>query len=487
MRWIDSPLWCYWKPALRKICLLLLGLLLLSMVAAPPLTAFADTLTVLKPNGGEILRAGGTYTAEWSGYLGETVYVFVIVDEPYQYYVGTSSSNSLLFTVPNHPTDNARLHITIDGASRSDTSDGDFTITDLLVPDPWLPVFPIQPIKPLDPSVFKPLAPSDLAVTANADTHTSLEWTDNAINEAHFEIERKTEGGTFQKIGETAANVTVFTDNNVTPGILYTYQVRAVNGFGASGYSNPVDATPPMVTGSPGHLAVNLTAQPLSDTEIQLDWEDTTMGNDVFHVERDGVEIATVADTKETYKDSGLKPDTTYTYRLRLDKPPQEPLYSGTANARTLAEGETPPIPGFPPIAPGGAGTVVIHFDIGSTDYYINGVLQTMDTAPVIYEGRTLLPIKYVAGPLGADVGWDPGPRRVRITHRNRLIDLWIGQNRAEVNGTGQMIDPNNANVTPIVMPPGRTMLPLKFISVQMGAQVDWDPLIQRVTVTYEE
>ena len=45
-------------------------------------------------------------------------------------------------------------------------------------------------------------------------------------------------------------------------------------------------------------------------------------------------------------------------------------------------------------------------------------------------------------------------------------------------------IDPNNANVTPIAVPPGRTMLPLRFIAENLGCQVDWEPLSQMITVT---
>jgi predicted phage tail protein len=103
----------------------------------------------------------------------------------------------------------------------------------------------------------------------------------------------------------------------VIPGITYTYQVRAVNAFGNSNYSNPVTATPLLITGTIEPFHANLTAQPMSETEIQLAWEDTTMGNDVFHIERDGVVIASVMDSTETYRDTGLEPDTTYTYRLR--------------------------------------------------------------------------------------------------------------------------------------------------------------------------
>lgn len=57
-------------------------------------------------------------------------------------------------------------------------------------------------------------------------------------------------------------------------------------------------------------------------------------------------------------------------------------------------------------------------------------------------------------------------------------------RNTARVNGQEILIDSNNANVTPIVTPPGRTMLPLRFISEQLGCQVDWNYIQQMVTIT---
>jgi titin len=53
------------------------------------------------------------------------------------------------------------------------------------------------------------------------------------------------------------------------------------------------------------------------------------------------------------------------------------------------------------------------------------------------------------------------------------------------VNGIGTPIDPQNPNVAPIIVPPGRTMLPLRFIAESLGCQVDWNQALQEVTVTY--
>jgi len=46
----------------------------------------------------------------------------------------------------------------------------------------------------------------------------------------------------------------------------------------------------------------------------------------------------------------------------------------------------------------------VLTFTIGSTTGTRNGTAVTLDAAPVIQNGRTLLPVCYVAEPLGATV-----------------------------------------------------------------------------------
>ena len=129
--------------------------------------------------------------------------------------------------------------------------------------------------------------------------------------------------------------------------------------------------------------------------------------------------------------------------------------------------------------------TIIIKFYIGKTTYYVNDELMTMDVAPIILEGRTLLPIRYVAETLGATVEWEQKEQKVTIRFKETIIELWIGNNTARVNGEYKFIDSANINVKPITIPPGRTMLPIRFIAENLGCKVDWNPELKEVKVTY--
>ena len=117
----------------------------------------------------------------------------------------------------------------------------------------------------------------------------------------------------------------------------------------------------------------------------------------------------------------------------------------------------------------------ILHFYVGNTTYSVDGTSKSMDTAPVIVESRTFLPIRYVVQELGATVDWFP-PDKVTIKFGTTTIDLWIGQNSASVNGSFVLIDPGNPNVVPFIQAPGRTMMPLRFISENLGALIQWFP-----------
>jgi hypothetical protein len=149
------------------------------------------------------------------------------------------------------------------------------------------------------------------------------------------------------------------------------------------------------------------------------------------------------------------------------------PAMTGSANITVSAAGTSPP----------SNSQTVIHFHIGSTSSDINGLAQSIDTAPIISNGRTLLPIKYVAGPLGATISWDAEQKMVTVTLNGTTIQLWIGKGTANVNGVSTPIDPGNPGVTPMIVN-GHTMLPLAFIAKNLGCQVGWDANTSRVTVT---
>ena len=52
---------------------------------------------------------------------------------------------------------------------------------------------------------------------------------------------------------------------------------------------------------------------------------------------------------------------------------------------------------------------------IGSNVLYVNGTAISMDTVAEIKDGRTMLPVSFVAKALGAEVTWDAATRTVTV------------------------------------------------------------------------
>ncbi|MFZ2413267.1 MAG: stalk domain-containing protein [Candidatus Cryosericum sp.] len=127
---------------------------------------------------------------------------------------------------------------------------------------------------------------------------------------------------------------------------------------------------------------------------------------------------------------------------------------------------------------------IVLTFTIGSTTGTRNGTRVTLDAAPVILNGRTLLPVRYVAEPLGATVAWAAGTRTVTIQRSGLTLALVVGKATAVVNGQTVPIDTADSRVVPVILQ-GRTMLPARFVAEQLGCAVTYNPVTKVVTVTY--
>lgn len=60
-------------------------------------------------------------------------------------------------------------------------------------------------------------------------------------------------------------------------------------------------------------------------------------------------------------------------------------------------------------------GDRVVQMTIGSKVMLINGAAITMDAAPEIVNGRTMLPVRFLGQALGADFVWDPNAQTVTV------------------------------------------------------------------------
>lgn len=127
----------------------------------------------------------------------------------------------------------------------------------------------------------------------------------------------------------------------------------------------------------------------------------------------------------------------------------------------------------------------VVILRIGSRKFTVNGISQSLDSPPVIKNGRTLVPIRAIIESLGGIIGWDGTSRKATVTLGGNTIELWISKNIARVNGINTPIDSTNTKVVPEIIN-GRTMLPLRFVSENIGCSVLWTDATRTITITYD-
>lgn len=183
-----------------------------------------------------------------------------------------------------------------------------------------------------------PAAPSGLTATAISGSRIDLAWTDNSVGETGFIVERKTAGGVFTDTTTTAPDVTAISDVGLTPLTTYVYRARATGPGGSSGESNEATATTFVDTppNSPSALAVVSTGP----DQLGLSWTDNSSNELGFTVERSSMgspftSIAGLGADSTTFTDVGLKPATTYDYRVVATNSGGNSSYSNEATGTT--------------------------------------------------------------------------------------------------------------------------------------------------------
>ena len=115
---------------------------------------------------------------------------------------------------------------------------------------------------------------------------------------------------------------------------------------------------------------------------------------------------------------------------------------------------------------------------IGNKNATVFGEEKANDVAPIIRNGRTMLPIRFIAEALDAEVSWDAENGIVIVTNDDTVITITIGQGIAIVNGEEILLD------SPAFIESDRTFLPLRFVSEKLGAEVDWVEETKQVVIT---
>lgn len=125
----------------------------------------------------------------------------------------------------------------------------------------------------------------------------------------------------------------------------------------------------------------------------------------------------------------------------------------------------------------------VIVLKVGDPMMTVNGISKEIDpgkgTAPVIIGTRAFLPIRAVIDELKGTVDWNGSENKLTVKLKDKKVELWIGEKTIRVNGTDEEMDVSPQNIN------GRTMLPVRFVAKNLGCDMDWDGLNQKITITY--
>ncbi|BCV24249.1 stalk domain-containing protein [Gelria sp. Kuro-4] len=102
---------------------------------------------------------------------------------------------------------------------------------------------------------------------------------------------------------------------------------------------------------------------------------------------------------------------------------------------------------------------------------FVKGRKLSSDAEPFVENGRTMVPVRAIAQALGLKVDYDGKKDVVVISNpdSSKTLVLYLGRAEAMVDGQKMALD-----MPARVVPPGRMVVPLRFVSENLGADVKW-------------
>lgn len=108
----------------------------------------------------------------------------------------------------------------------------------------------------------------------------------------------------------------------------------------------------------------------------------------------------------------------------------------------------------------------------------VDGKMLEFDVNPVIYEGRTLVPMRLIFESLGAEVTWIDATKTAVGIKGDIKIEISINDKKLLKNGEAIELD------VPAQLVNSRTLVPVRAISESFGCEVGWDGELYKVTIT---
>jgi hypothetical protein len=116
-------------------------------------------------------------------------------------------------------------------------------------------------------------------------------------------------------------------------------------------------------------------------------------------------------------------------------------------------------------------------FTLDKKEVLVNQQKTTLDQAPIVVDGRTLLPVRHVTELIGGQIDWLPDQRKVQVRNNYNIYDFWLDDSFMSENGVRKDLD-----VKPLLSN-GRTMLPLRAITDAYGLYIEYDKATRMIKI----
>ncbi len=115
-----------------------------------------------------------------------------------------------------------------------------------------------------------------------------------------------------------------------------------------------------------------------------------------------------------------------------------------------------------------------------NVNVFLDGEMLIFDQPPIIYNDRTLVPMRAIFEAMGCEVVWDDGVINVYKDDEN-IMTLWVNVREMWLPSGSVTLD-----VAPMVIN-DRTLVPVRAITESMGAKVEWDGDLKIVYISYSD
>lgn len=120
---------------------------------------------------------------------------------------------------------------------------------------------------------------------------------------------------------------------------------------------------------------------------------------------------------------------------------------------------------------------VTSSFTLDSTKYTVDGVEYEMDAKAYAEDGRTMVPVRYIAQAFGID--------QANVLYANQVATIIAGEKIIQVQMGSNILTVNGAQIqmdTAAVVKEGRAYVPMKFIAAALGVNVSYDAATKTAT-----